>query len=522
MSGNIYLVGFMGSGKTTVGKWLAQSLNRRFVDMDALLEKGFGMSIPEVFATLGEESFRKAESDLLKKLSGRAMLVVATGGGAIERRLNRERMESSGSLVHLDADLPICKERLNDQERASRPLWKDEESLRSLFERRRNLYGKSGLRVSTDGKTPEQIAGSIMTALFDEHRFSVHLGNADCPVIGTWQGPESLPQSIHDRRVAVITDRTVARLHLDRYRDVLKNPHVITLRPGERTKTLKSARGIYQALFDHHFDRGDLLLALGGGVITDLGAFVGSTFKRGMGFVPVSTSLVGCVDAAVGGKAAVNLGRGKNIVGNFTIPEAVILDFMALSTLNRKQIREGLIEAYKTGLIAFPELAEFIERESKLLLGGDVPSLARVAAMSARTKSDVVSKDFREEGLRRILNFGHTFGHAIEGYHRFRMTHGNAVSLGMIVAVELSRSRGLLSERKTGKITRTLKMLAPRRVSWPRFEDAWQIMLHDKKIKRGRMIFVLLQDVGSAICVDDVSEQELKTVLRDVEEGWDG
>ena len=178
----------------------------------------------------------------MKKLSSRAGLVVATGGGTIESFHNRKRMESSGSLVHLDADLSTCKERLDGQGRASRPLWKDEASLRSLFERRRPLYESSGARVSSNGKSPDWIAGSILRALFEEHRFSVHLGTVDCPVTGTWQGPQSLAACTRDRRVALITDGTVARLHLERYTDVLKDPRVITLRPGERTKTLNGAR----------------------------------------------------------------------------------------------------------------------------------------------------------------------------------------------------------------------------------------------------------------------------------------
>lgn len=523
MKDNLYLVGFMGAGKSTVGHLLAERLNRIFIEMDAELEKDFGLPIPEVFRRLGEDEFRRRETALLRQLSKRRRVVAAAGGGAVVSAENRRLMRSGGKIIHLAADLEVCRSRLGKAAQAVRPLWQDEESLRSLFDSRKEAYRDNDLSIPVDGhRSPDDITNEIVSVLYPDHQFVTRLGEKECTVFCSWKAPELLAEQVMGRRLVVLTDRTVARHHLDRLGEAVGDSLVISVQPGERSKTISSARRIYQALLEHHFDRGDCMIALGGGMVTDLGAFVASTWKRGMGFIPVSTSLVGCVDAAVGGKAAVNLGVAKNVVGCFSTPSEVILDIAALKTLGRKHLSEGLVEAYKTGLIAAPELADLIHSEVDALLAGDLPLLAGLVHLSARTKGEVVTRDFRESGLRRILNFGHTFGHAVEGWHRFKVSHGQAVALGMIVAAGLSRSRGLIGDDLFDLITGTVRRISPQRVQCPPADEAWEIMLHDKKIQQGRLVFVLLEDVGRTICVDDVSKSELRTVLEQIREVLDG
>jgi len=522
MRGNVYLVGFMGSGKSTIGGLLARALNRKFVDMDVLLEKEFGKPISQVFKDSGEKTFRAAENKLVKRLSAKTGLVVATGGGVVELEGNRKAMMASGKVVYLDGDLAGLKARLSDQEKTSRPLWQDEQALQNLLEHRRMLYSEADLTVPTGPKGPEEMTVDIVAALFPEERFSALLGGTECPVVGTFAAPEALKQYVQDRRSVVLTDRTVARLHLERFRSLLRPSLEIVVPPGERSKSLKTLARVYADLIVNRLDRDDLLVAVGGGVVTDLGAYAASTYKRGMDFVLVSTTLLGCVDAAVGGKAAVNLGRAKNVIGSFSKPSAVVLDFAALGTLGRRQVTEGLVEAYKTGLVVEPNIAGLIEKQRGALISGDLPLLSRVACMSARAKAQVVSEDFREAGLRRILNFGHTFGHAVEGFHDFRVTHGQAVALGMKVATEISRSRGLISDETASRIRAALQGISPRPVQSPPLEDAWEIMLQDKKIRKGRMVFVLLEGAGKAVCVDDVTKEELQPALKNVEDNAHG
>jgi 3-dehydroquinate synthase len=522
MNGNIYLVGFMGSGKTTVGRRLARALNRRFLDMDEILEKRFGKPIREVFIESGEPAFRAKESALLEKIAKQGRLVVATGGGVPIREANRQLMRASGSVVHLDVDLRTSQKRLGANQRAARPLWTEKTSVQDLFERRKRLYADCDFSVQANGKKPERVTEAILQRLIPEERFVAMLGSSECPIVATLNAPEALTEQVKGRKTALVTDRTVFRLHGQRYRSLLERSVLITLAPGEKSKTLANARRIYEVLIANEFDRDDFLIAFGGGVVTDLAAFAASTYKRGMDFALVSTTLVGCVDAAIGGKAAVNMGPVKNVVGSFSAPRAVVLDIAALRTLGPRQRSEGLIEAYKTGLVGSPELTELIEEHASALMRGDLALLARVAQLSARIKAEVVSSDFRESGLRRILNFGHTFGHAVESHHRFQVSHGRAVALGMRVAAEISRARGLISSDMVARISSTLGVIAPYRVTMPPLDQAWKIMQQDKKIRRGKIVFVLLEEIGKAICVEDLSKAELASAVRRVQESKDG
>jgi len=205
-------------------------------------------------------------------------------------------------------------------------------------------------------------------------------------------------------------------------------------------------------------------------------------------------------------------------VGCFTRPEAVIQDIRALATLARRHRAEGLVEAYKTGLVADPGLARLVEEQMKVLLAGDLPGLAQVARRGARAKARVVEQDFREGGLRRILNLGHTYGHAVEGHSRYRVSHGRAVALGIMVAAAISQQRGLLEPAAADAIMRCMRPLVPAREHWPGVEQAWAIMQHDKKNQGGRVVFVLLEEPGRARWVDDVSPAELEAALTRVAE----
>lgn len=509
MTDNIYITGFMGAGKSTVGRKLARLTRRRFVDMDEVLADKFGLPIPEVFRRLGEETFRRAETDLLTRLSRRRRLVAATGGGAPVSDENRRIMRASGRIVHLSVSLETCRRRLTTDEQDVRPLWRDETAVRKLYEQRQEAYADCDHRVKVDSLGPDETVGEILAGLYHFDSFTAVLGQASCPVVPTFQGPKVLAGLTQGRRTALVTDRNVARLHLDRYRRILEPDVEIILPAGERGKTLNNARRLYESFLEASLDRGDLLVALGGGMITDLGAFAAATYKRGMDFALVSTSLLGCVDAAVGGKAGVNLGPAKNVVGAFTLPNLVILDLLALGTLPPRQIAEGLIEAYKTGLVAGPDLAALVEDELGPLLSGDLPAMARAACLSAQTKAEVVAEDFRENGLRRILNLGHTYGHAIEGFYDYRVSHGQAVAAGMMAAVNISAARRLLSEDKAARINETIRAMVKRPVKLPPLDQAWEIMKNDKKNRGGKVLFVLLAGIGRPVCVEDVTPEEL-------------
>lgn len=513
MKANLYLTGFMASGKSSVGRELAALLKRRFVDLDDLVEKRLAMPISQAFARLGEEAFRRAETAELKKLARKNMLVVATGGGLPMRAENRELMASSGRILYLEAGLEHCRSNLAPGEAAVRPLWQDQAKLEKLYAERLPVYEQCDHKLPVDGLDIAQAALALAARLMPESSSLVSLENEQRLLISTFDGPQALCQFSQGRRAAILTERRVAGLHLERYQKALPQAKVITLPPGERSKTLASATKVYEALLEARLERGDLLVALGGGVITDLGAFAASTYKRGMEFVLASTSLLGCVDAAVGGKAAVNLGAHKNQIGCFSKPAGVILDLRALGTLPRPQRVEGVVEAYKTGLVAEPDLARFISDNMKPILAGDLLFMSRAARDSARAKAQVVGQDFSETGLRRILNLGHTYGHALEGLSRFRISHGRAVAAGLMTAAALSRQRGLLPGREADAIIRVMAPLAPKPQTWPTAREAWPLMQNDKKNRGGRVMFILLKGTGHPLWVEDLTPDELAGAL---------
>ncbi|NLF17028.1 MAG: iron-containing alcohol dehydrogenase [Lentisphaerae bacterium] len=515
--GNLYLTGFMGTGKSTLAQALGQALRRSVVDMDAELTRHFGAPIAEVFREQGEGVFREAESALLGRLSRRQRLVVACGGGVPVDPANRALMRRSGRIVALLGDPAALRARLDGAAIAARPLWGDAAAVQALWSARQAAYADHDLGLDAVGMELSAKVEAVLSHLLPDQRLPVVLEGRESPVLATVAAPSALRAPAAGRRVALLTDGHVAARHLARYREALPGAVEIVVPPGEASKSLRRAEAVYQALLAARLERRDLLVALGGGVVTDIGGFVAATWKRGMDCILVSTSLLGCVDAAVGGKSAVNIAGSKNQVGLFTTPRQVILDLAALSTLPGSARREGLIEAYKTGLALRPELAAFIETRRRPLLAGDLPDVAAVAIASAAAKGAVVTEDFREMGLRRVLNLGHTYGHAVEGWHRCRVSHGRCVAVGLRVSLELSRRRGLIDEALAERAAATLRALSPRRCALPTADEAWPLMLHDKKAAAGRLVFVLLAGLGRHICVDDVTPEELALAVEAVQ-----
>ncbi|MCB2187739.1 MAG: bifunctional shikimate kinase/3-dehydroquinate synthase [Deltaproteobacteria bacterium] len=524
MQDNLFLTGFMGAGKSTLARHLASLLHCRLVDMDQVLKEELGVPIAQFFEEQGEQAFRRAEEALLARLARRRGLVVATGGGLPQNPANRALMRRHGRIVFLSATLATLQKRLAPEiEAQTRPLWREPAAVEWLFKMRQGAYADCDLRVEVDGLSPEEAARQVLEGLGPGGDFPVLLDGAVTPVLGTFQGPAALARVLAQgpvRRVAFLSESRVAPLHLAPYQAAVDQAGIpattIIVPPGERSKSLPRAARIYQRLLDDRLERGDLLVAVGGGMTTDLGAYVAATYKRGMDFLLVSTSLLGAVDAAVGGKAAVNLGQAKNVVGLFTRPRAVILDLAALATLPRAQRAEGLVEAYKTGLVADPGLAALVAAQVGRQLAGDLFSLAAAALASARAKARVVGEDFREKGLRRILNLGHTYGHAVEGFHRYRVSHGRAVAAGLVVAAAVSRGRGLLPPAEQGAIAAAVSRMFPRLPALPPLDQAWELMQNDKKNAGGKVVFVLLTGPGRPVVVNDVDQAELARAVAAV------
>ncbi|HVH25103.1 MAG TPA: 3-dehydroquinate synthase [Vicinamibacterales bacterium] len=316
-------------------------------------------------------------------------------------------------------------------------------------------------------------------------------------------------------RVFIVSSPLVWRLHGRRVARSV-NAESILVPDGERHKQLLTVVRIYDALVRANADRASTLVTFGGGVIGDMAGFAAATYLRGITLVHVPTTLLAQVDSAIGGKVGVNHPLGKNLIGAFYQPNAVVIDPTVLATLPRREFRAGLYEVVKYGVTSSPSLFDRLTRDRTAIFAREQEVLTPVIAESCRIKASVVSADEREAGLRRILNFGHTAGHAIEAvtkYRRYR--HGEAVAYGMLVAAELATARGALAERDQKAIAETIAGLGPlpaiADVSTSQILDA---VRHDKKVVSGRLHFVLPTAIGATTIVDDVTEKEIREALR--------
>ena len=317
-------------------------------------------------------------------------------------------------------------------------------------------------------------------------------------------------------RVFVISSPLVWRLHGRTMTDALPKAEPILIPDGERFKTLQTVTRIYESLIRAEADRSATILAFGGGVIGDLVGFAAATFLRGVALVHVPTTLLAQVDSSIGGKVGVNHALGKNLIGAFHPPRAVVIDPQWLETLPRREFRAGLYEIVKYGVIASPDLFDRVRRETAAVFERDPAVLVPIIVDSCRIKAAVVAADEREHDLRRTLNFGHTAGHAIEAitkYRRFR--HGEAVAYGMLVAADIAGARGMLGRadrQALGDIIAHLGPLPP--IADLSVKQILQTIRRDKKVLAGRLHVVLPTAIGQTVIVDDVSEKEIELALR--------
>jgi 3-dehydroquinate synthase len=314
----------------------------------------------------------------------------------------------------------------------------------------------------------------------------------------------------------VVSSPTIWRFHGAQVQRAMGAVEPILLPDGERYKNLQAVAKVYDALIRANADRGSAIVAIGGGVIGDTAGFAAATFLRGITLAHVPTTLLAQVDSSIGGKVGVNHALGKNLIGAFHQPKVVVIDPQLLRTLPRREFRSGLYEVVKYGMIASRPLFELVARDTKAIFDRDPAVLVPAITESARIKADVVSKDERESGLRRILNFGHTIGHALEAvtkYRRYR--HGEAIAYGMLAAADLAVARGALAERERHALAQLITQLGP----LPPLADlgigeVLDGVRRDKKVVNGRLHFVIAIEVGATMTVDDVTEDELVAALE--------
>ena len=353
-------------------------------------------------------------------------------------------------------------------------------------------------------------------------QLQVDLGQRSYPILigpGLLKRPGLLAKHLAGRQAMIVTDRQVAPLHLDALHGALGEVRadLFELEPGEQSKTLESYARLIDALMARRHSRATTLIALGGGVVGDLAGFAAATFQRGVSCIQVPTTLLAQVDSSVGGKTAVNHPQGKNMIGAFHQPRCVLADTDTLATLPEREYRSGLAEVLKYGVIWDAPFFAWLEAEAGALAARDAAALTHAVRVSCETKAAVVARDEREAGLRAILNFGHTFAHAIEtltGYRRF--LHGEAVAIGMALAADCSVRHGLLDGEQAARIARALQALGlptalPPELGPNAMLDA---MGMDKKALDGKLHLVLARRIGKVLVTSEINRAALLTALQ--------
>jgi shikimate kinase / 3-dehydroquinate synthase len=562
---SIVLVGLMGSGKTLTGRRLAQELAIDFVDSDAEIEAAAGMPICEIFAQHGEDFFRDGERRVIGRLLSKGPRVIATGGGAFMSEETRAKIAASGISVWLKADHDVLWRRV--RKRSHRPLLQNdnpEQTLRALIAQRYPVYALADVTVdSKDGPhdyaieavfaglesllglppaepepnqeraplPPLELGEAPNRPLPESAEITVALGARSYAIV---IGPGLLAKAgdyigrlAPGASCAIVTDENVARLHLPALECALGEASIrharVVVPAGERSKSFAAYAELCDALLAARLERGDVVVALGGGVIGDLAGFAAATVRRGMRLVQMPTTLLAEVDSSVGGKTGINSALGKNLVGAFHQPSLVIADTATLDSLPPREFRAGYAEVVKYGLIGDADFFGWLEDNWRGVFAGGTPRIHAIAT-SCRAKAAIVGRDEYEAGERALLNLGHTFGHALERLTRYdgeRLVHGEAVAIGMACAFRFSRHGGFCGDEDVARVEAHLQVvgLPVGMAAIPGFDSTAEAVLdamyQDKKVDHGRLTFVLARRIGDCFITKSIDPGDVRRFLQD-------
>ncbi len=563
----VYLVGFSGSGKSTVARLIAATMNCPAYDLDEIIVERSGMTIPVIFQREGEEGFRLHEAEALRAVSNAGPFVVATGAGAVIRRENRLYMANHGWIVCLEGRAEMLHARIQQQLKKSdpaaiRPMLDAVyplEQVRSLKHSRQSVYALADWTVHTDRLTPEQVAAEVARAVdLLEHSNSQpsishfpdipirHSLNPDSPppiivdsgpnpylaIVG-WNNLSALGAELkrvlpQARRAAVLTDDEAWERFGNPVRDSLQaagvEMHVRSVPPDEGLKTEAEVAAIYDWLLAIRLRRHDVIVIIGGGAVDDLGGFSASTYMRGVPLVKVPTSLEGMVDSSIGGKTALNHPRARNLIGTFYHPRLVLSDVSLLRDEPPAELRAAWAEVVKYGMLECSLLRDqevrnlfFAELEQRAdqLMKLEKQTLLDIVARCVALKAQVVAGDERDLGQYRIfLNYGHTVGHALETATNYELLHGEAVAIGMAVEARLAVRLGLAKPEVEHRQNRLLEKFGlPIRLPAVSQDLLLNLIDRDKKVFGDTPRWILPLAVGRAKISHNVSDADLTAAL---------
>lgn len=496
----IFLYGPPATGKTIIGSIITRNLKLPFIDLDRVIESKAGVSIPQIMEGQGESVFRDLETTALKSLSNNEESVVALGGGALLREENRQFAESNGKVILLMAELDTLLNRLNEDSN-KRPLLAGDlkSKLSALLENRREHYDSFALKINVDNQTAEQIAHHAQVVL-GRHHLSA-MGEYDVIV----DSVEQVTNSLYANSI-IATDENVAKHHLKK----INIERSIIIPAGEEHKNLETVSRLWKAFLENGLDRKSTVVAFGGGVVGDLAGFAASTYMRGIDWVAVPTTLLAMVDASIGGKTGFDLPEGKNLIGSFHPPKLVLADPSLLLTLSDRDLLSGMAEVIKHGIIADPELFALCSNGMDWIKNNLEDVVKRAMAVKIR----IIEEDPYEKGIRAMLNLGHTVGHAVELVSGFKLSHGEAISIGMVVEARYAASEGRAVRGLDEAIESTLSNLGlPTRIPEELSrEEIIRAMRVDKKKNAKSIRFALPVEIGRVELVDVV---DLESIFDD-------
>lgn len=509
---NLVLYGPPGSGKTTVGRIAARQLGRQFVDGDAWIEAQWGRAVADYFSAGDEALFRSRESEAYRGFAAQDGLVVASGGGTLLNPHLRAALECNGVLICLTATFDTLVARL-ERGNTLRPLLAGDlpGRLAALLREREPLYRSFPIQVPTNALAPNEVAAEAV------HRYQAasHYTRFELGPTSALYGSglfAELPALLASRDLrppfVVIADDSVSTLHGGAVRQALGAP-LISFPAGEANKNLAIVQRLYGQCVQAGLERGGSIVVLGGGVAGDMAGFVAATFMRGVAWANLPTTILAQADAGLGGKVGVDLPEGKNLVGAFHPPALVVGDFDVLKTLPEVEVRCGLAEIIKAGIIRDAALFEG-------LASGSLPLEAAIVRAAA-VKVGVVNADPYERGERASLNLGHTIGHGVESASGYRLRHGEAVAVGMVAESRLAERLGLAEQALAERVAESVRQVGlPDRVPGMVPAEVRAAMSRDKKRAAGKLKFALPRCLGQVVWGVEVDEPDLLAVLQEM------
>jgi shikimate kinase/3-dehydroquinate synthase len=540
----ILLTGMSGAGKSTVGSIVAPQLGWRFVDMDDAIEQREGRSIPDIFESDGESAFRAMEAELLASLLEQQDLVISSGGGAVCNDTAQAQVrESEGTLtVWLHAEAGTLWKRVNehsdDSRTTARPMLDHGdplERMRQLLDSRQEYYGAADITIPVGQRPAERTAADLeeLVRLASGGTTEVDLDTGKVQsniVIGNGVA-DSLSDVIATRwpeaqTVWIGADANVVKEHAEwiagLHSGLPARVEIHEIASGEASKSLESYGKVMGWMLEHGVQRGDVAVALGGGVVGDLMGFAAATVLRGIGLVQVPTTLLAMVDSSVGGKTGINHPAGKNLIGAFYQPPVVLVDTMFLRSLPAREMRSGFAEVIKHGIIQASApggengfLTEVLRLNSQRLLHLWEPLLSWVIRQNITLKTSVVAEDEREADLRQTLNFGHTIGHGIEAAG-YRLLHGEAIGVGMIAATWIAVAQGSVARDVLDSLRSTIEAFGLPTSANVSIDEVLGHMQADKKKVAGKQNWVLPVTDGGVQVTSDVSSDLVESAIRTV------